>query len=144
MGVCDRKFRLVDWNWPRRDFNFRDFIVAAPEMANVDQPVCGSDDAFCGGVRGNVSAAAYGTTVAFLLDDALSEHDVFVATIPQPAGVGRFCCIDIRDGVIAILVCGTDSGFGDAAGSREKPGVESDLRNFRNGLARVGGALAPV
>ena len=58
LGIRDRQFRVVDRNRARRNADFRHPSFAAPEMAHVDQPVRGSDDAVCGGLRGHVPAAA--------------------------------------------------------------------------------------
>ena len=93
---------------------------------------------------GHVSAAAHGPAVAVLLADAVSESDVAVAAISQPAGVGRFRGFDVRDGVFAVLVCGTDSGSGHAARPRQATVRPNHLRSAGDGLARLGGALVAL
>ena len=60
---------------------------------------------------------------------------------PQPAGVGRVCGFDLRDGVAAVLVHRADSGSRDAARSREKSRGEIDLWIVGDGMARLGRSL---
>ncbi len=98
----------------------------------------------CCVLRGIVSAAAHGTAVAGLLAISVSEYDGNLAAISQPAGLGCVCGVDVRDGVAAVLVRGIDTGSGDVAGSGAEPGEASDLRNIRDGMERIGGALASL
>ena len=46
---------------------------AESEVADVDQPVCGSDDAVCGGLRGIVSADPYRAAVDGVLHVPVSR-----------------------------------------------------------------------
>ena len=87
----------------------------APALAHVDQSVCRSDDDFCCDVRGHVSAAAHGASMDVLLHDALSQPHVAVAAVPQSAGLGRVRGIDLLHGFAVVLVCGSDSRFGNPA-----------------------------
>ena len=85
-------------------------ILAAAEagLANFHQSLRGSHDAVRGGLRRHVSDSAPGASLAGLLAAALSELDVAVAAVPQPAGLGRVRGIDLRDGLAAVLVRRTD------------------------------------
>ena len=106
LGLRNRQFRLVDWNWSRRHPYICDFVVVTAAVAHFHQSFCGSYDAVCRCLRRHVSFVAHGPAVAVLLADAVSEPDVAVAAVPQSARVGRVCRIDIRDCVAAVLVCG--------------------------------------
>ncbi len=66
----------------------------------------------CAGI---VSAAAHGTSVAFFLAHSVSQPDVDVAAISQPARLGRICGLDLCDGVASVLVRWPDSRSCDAA-----------------------------
>ena len=93
---------------------------------------------------GMFPAAAHGTSVAFLLAYPVPKHDVPLAAIPQPAGLGRVCGFHIRDGFAAFLVCRADSRSSDAARPRAQPLRESDLWLSGDGLARIGGTLVAI
>ena len=71
-------------------------LLAAAVVAQLDQPFCRSHDAVCRGQRRNFPADPRGTPVARLLAVSLSQHHERVAAIPQPAGVGRVCGLDLR------------------------------------------------
>ncbi len=49
-------------------------LSAAAVVAQFDQPLCRSDDAVCGGLRGNFPADPRGPSVAGLLAVPLSQH----------------------------------------------------------------------
>src|SRR5262249_18372998 len=74
----------------------------------------------------------------------LSEHDGNLATVPQPAHLGRVRGFDVRYGFRAFLVCRFDSGPGDAARPRDEQSSADYLRHAGDGLARFGASLAPL
>ena len=61
-----------------------------------------------------------GRSMVGVLAVPLPEHDGNLATVSQPLDVGRVRGLDLRDGVGGLLVCRIDSGFCDAAGSRQE------------------------
>src|SRR6266852_2889953 len=95
-------------------------------------------------MRGTVSPAAHGAALAVLLADTLPESDVALAAIPQPAGLGRVCCVNVCHRVAAVLVCGADPGPRDAARSSQESSRADDLRDAGDGLARLGSPLAQI
>src|SRR5207244_760486 len=52
LGLRHREFRLVDRYRPRRDAHFGHPVPLEPEVAHLDQPICRSHYALCGGLRG--------------------------------------------------------------------------------------------
>ena len=144
LGLGDYQFCLVDRDRPRWDADQRHSPTPAAEVAYLHQPFRGSHDHFCRGLRGDVSFAAHGPAMAFLLADAVSKHHGYLAAVPQPAGVGRVRGIHLRHGVIDVLVRGDGAGPGHAARPREKPVGAGGVRIPGHGLARVRGALAPL
>ena len=111
-------------------------LLAESEVADIDQSLCGSDDAVCGGLRRIVSAAPYRAAMAGVLAVPVPEHDGNLAAVPQPADLGRFCGFDVRYGFADVLVRGIDAGSGDAARPREDEMAASDL----SGCCRWAGA----
>ena len=77
----------------------RDSSPAAPEMANIDQPLCGGDDALRSRPGWHVSDIPPWSTVVGVLAVPLSKHDGNLAAVSQPADVGRVCGFDLRDRV---------------------------------------------
>jgi molybdopterin-containing oxidoreductase family membrane subunit len=67
-----------------------------------------------------------------------------LAAVPKPIDVGCVCGFDLRNGLVAVLVCRIDSRFGDLA--RPQPEADSTfhLRHAGHGLARFGPALEPL
>ncbi len=104
LGIRDRQLRLVDRYRPRRNADLGDSAAAESIVAQRDQPVRRSHDDFRGDVRRHVPGAAYRPSVAGLLAVAVSEHDVALAAVPQPAGVGRVRGFDISDDFRRVLV----------------------------------------
>src|SRR5580704_9393724 len=82
--------------------------------------------------------------MARLLADALSEHDVVVAAVPQPAGVGRIRRLNLPDDFSRVLVRRPDSGFCDSQGFGEAALEAGDLRDARHGMAKLGAPLAAI
>ena len=72
------------------------------------------------------------------------ESDVAVAAVPQPAGLGRVRGVHLLHGFVAVLVCGLDSGFGDASRQGQEPRLASGLWHAGDGLAWFGGALVAL
>ena len=70
------------------------------------------------------------------------EHDGRVAAVPQPADLGRVRRLDVRDRLAAVLVRRADSRPRDASRSIAVARRPDRLRHARDGLARVGAALA--
>ena len=70
-----------------------------------------------------------GRPMAGILAVALSKHDVALAAVPQPAGLGRVRGVDLRNRVAAVLVYGFDSGSG--AASRSVPFQDSGKIHLR-------------
>ena len=65
--------------------------------------------------------------------------------LPQPAHLGRLRGLDVRHGLAALLVRRPDPGPRDAARPRAtKLWAKIALRHARDGLARLGAALAPL
>ena len=115
LGICHCQFRLVDWNRTRGNSDLRHSASAAAVMAQLDQPLCGGDDIICRGLRRDVSHSSSWPAVARVLVVSLSQHDAGLATVPQPAGVGRVCGVDLRHHLTAVLVCRPDPRSGNAA-----------------------------
>src|SRR5947207_15482028 len=111
---------MVDWYWARGNADFSDFVFAEPEVAHFDQPVRGSNDAVRGSLRRHFSADPYGASVDGLLHVPLSEHDGTVATVSQPADLGRVCGFNLRHRIGIVLVRRIDSRFGDTARPRDE------------------------
>ena len=120
LGIRHRQLRVVDRYRPRRDADLGHSAVAQAGLANVDQPVLGSDDAVRRGSGRHVPDSAPGPPVARLLADAVPEFDVAVAAAAKSADLGRIRGIDIRHGFASVLVHGSDSRFGDDARSRSE------------------------
>ena len=76
-----------------------------------------------------------GRPVAGLLAVAVSQHDVDVAATAEPADLGRVRGIDLRHGVLAVLVYRIDSGFRHHAGQGRQPNRAENIRHARHGLA---------
>src|SRR5437588_12080680 len=95
---------MVDWNWPRRHADLGHSFAVAAVMAQFDQPLCRSDDAFRRRLRRSVSAYPRWTSVAGVLAGALSQHHEGVAAISQSPGVGRVCGLNLRHDFAALLV----------------------------------------
>src|SRR5205823_6559810 len=91
-----------------------------------------------------VPLAAPGAALAFLLALPLSRHDGHVASVPESLGVGRVRGVHLRHGLGDVLVRGTDPGSRDPARSRPKALRPDRLRRSGDGVARVGGTLAPL
>src|SRR5437764_13745805 len=89
MGNGHSEFRLVDWNWPRRNFDLGNPAAVTTKVANVDQSLCRSHDLVCSRAGRHVSAHAPRTAMAGLLAVSLSEHDGHLASISQSFDVGR-------------------------------------------------------
>jgi hypothetical protein len=66
LGLRDRQLRLVDRHRPRRDADLGDPALAAPELAQLDQPVREADDDLRRRLRrplsGSATPAARGST----------------------------------------------------------------------------------
>src|SRR5690242_21054392 len=104
VGIRNRKFRVVDWNRPRRHSDLSHSAVTAAVMAQLDQPVCGSDDAVCSGGRRDVPAVAPGPSMAVLLAVSIPQHHELLAAVPESAGVGRVRGFDVLHDLVAVLV----------------------------------------
>src|SRR3984893_8366887 len=141
MGLRDCEFRVVDRYRACRYVDFRDPTAAAPKVAHVDQPYRRSNDHIRSALRGYVSRAPPGTSVARLLAVPLSEYDVVLAAISQPLGVGRIRRFVLFYRFALVLVRWTHPGFGHIA----RPGPHSTetghLRISGHGLARLRRAL---
>ena len=90
MGICDRKFCLVDRHRARGDIYFGNFTAAFSALAHCDQSAGRGDDAFRRRVRGLDAAASSRPAMGLLLAFAISRYDGRMAAISQPAGVGHF------------------------------------------------------
>ena len=75
-----------------------------------------------------------GPRVVDLLAGAVSEPDVGVAELPQPAAVGRVCGEHVRHGVAAVLVPGHDSRPGHAP----RPGDDAAAAGSLYGIFALG------
>ncbi len=115
VGIRDRQFRLVDRYRPRGDFDFGDSVPSEAGLAHLDQPVFGSDDAFCGSLRGDVPDFAPGAAVAGVLALPVSEFDVVVAAAAQSARMGRIRGFDVWNDIAGVLVLRPDSRFREHA-----------------------------
>ncbi len=60
------------------------------------------------------------TAVARVLDGAVSQHHAVLAAVPQPAGLGRVCGLDLFHDFVAVLVCGVDSRPGHACATARR------------------------
>src|SRR5262249_41138951 len=121
---------------PCGHFDLRDPSAAAAVVANLDQPICGGDDALCRRLRRHVPSAAYRSSVDGLLSLPAAEYDGDVAELPQPVDVGRVCGHNLCDGLGVVLVYGLNPGFRLDARSGEENVAEDRLWNAGDGLAR--------
>ena len=115
LGIRHRQLRVVDRNRPRRNFDFRHPLIAAPVMAKFDQPLRRSHDAVRRRQRRNFPRRSRRPPVASVLAVSISQHHGCVAAIPQPAHVGRVRRLHLRHDFRAVLVHGPDPGFRDSA-----------------------------
>ena len=91
------------------------------------QPLRRGDDHLRGGLRRHFPGDPRGPGLGDLLARAVSEPDVAVAELPQPAAVGRFRREHVWHGVAAVLVSGHDSRPGDAPRSGHHAAGDSFL-----------------
>ena len=113
-------------------------------MAHVHQSLDRGDDAVRRGVRRDVSAAASGPAVGFLLAVSVSRHDGTLAAISQSAGLGRVCRQHLFHRLADFLVCRPDSRSGHVARPRANALQKNYLWHSGAGLARFGEALATI
>ncbi len=144
VGLRHHQLCVVDRYWPRGHADFGHSFAVQADVAQFDQPFRRGDDAVCGGLRGNVSTAAHGPSVAGLLDVPVPELDGSVAAVPQSAGVGRVRGFDVRDDFGGVLVCGPGAGLRHHARRSDAIRWREGLRHAVAGLARVGAALDAV
>ena len=144
LGIRDHQLCVVDRHRPRRNADLGDSVFAPAELAELDQPVCGSDDVVRGGLRRHLPAGSHGASVAGLLDVSLSEHDGVLAAVPQPADLGRLRGLDLLHHFAGVLVRRPDSRSRDAARSRGTSLDPGHLRHPRHGMARLGPPLASL
>jgi hypothetical protein len=74
----------------------------------------------------------------------IGHAGTLISAIPQSAAVGRFRGFHISDHLRGVLVCRPDSGSRHTARFGEEPGLTSDLRDARDGLAQLGASLAAL
>ena len=141
LGLRDHQLRVVDRYRSRGNPDLGHPAAAEAIVAQLDQPLRGSHDAVRGGLRRYVPAAPHGPSVAGVLDVPVSQHDGGMATVPQPAGVGRVCGFDLRDDLGGVLVRGPGARFRHHARTGDPSGDQEDLRHPVAGLARFGAAL---
>src|SRR5579863_1229540 len=144
LGIRDRQLRLVDRYRPRRHADLGDSSSAQPVVAQCDQSLRRSHDDFRGIVRGHVPGAAYRPPMAGVLAAAVSEYDVALAAIPQPAGLGRVRGLDVPDDLGGVLVYRPDSRFRDSARFGQATLEGRDLRRALHGMAQLGAPLAEI
>ena len=144
MGLRDRQLRVVDRYRACRYAHLRHPSIVAAVLAQLHQPVRRGHDAVCSGFRRHLSAGAHWPSVARLLDGPLPEHYELLAAIPQSAGVGRVCGLDLFHDLAPVLVHWTHPGFGHAARPRRKQIRADELRPARHGMARLRPPLGPI
>src|SRR5690348_11065788 len=113
-------------------------------MAHFHQSVCRSHDPLCGYVRGLVPPVACRSPVVRLLDVPLPQCHGHLASVPQPAHLGRFCGFDLLHGFSSFLVCGTYSRSSHSSRPFQEQGQADHLRHARNGLAWFRSPLASL
>src|SRR5207244_13343757 len=85
-----------------------------------------------------------GAALVLLLAPALPDHDVPLATVPEPAGVGRVRGPHLLHDLAPLLVHRAGPGLRHPARPLAKPSGALHLRHARHGLARLGTPLAPL
>src|SRR5579864_3593623 len=141
LGLCDCELRMVDWYRACRYVDFRDPPAPASEVAHVHQPYRRSDDHIRSALRGHVSRAPPGTSVARLLAVPVSQYDVVLAAVSQSLSVGRIRGLHLSDCFAVVLVRRTHPGFGHIARPGPHEAEAGRLRLPGHGLARFRRAL---
>ena len=145
LGLRHHQLRLVDRHRPRRHADLGDPAAAAADVADVDQPLRRGDDAVRRRLRRASSRCS--TLGRPWLAYWLFPYPNTMGVWPQfrsPLDLGRVRGLDLRDGVAAVLVRRPDPRPGDAARPLAVARRPRHLRHARDGLARLGAALAPL
>src|SRR5688572_18911228 len=79
-----------------------------------------------------------------LLAFPVSEHDGYLAAVPEPAYLGRVCRIDLRNHLASVLVRRFDPRSCDASRPGKEQILQIHLRDPLVGLARLRQTLAPL
>jgi len=91
-----------------RDADLGDLVFAAAEVEDFDQPRGGSDDDFCGDVRGHFSAHSYRADLVWLLAVSHAPIPTIYGRNSARPDVGRLRGVNLLHGVGAVLVHGLD------------------------------------
>src|ERR1044071_156612 len=109
VGICDREFRMVDRDRPRRHFHFGHSVAAISEMAYDDQSLYGGDDFVRSNLCRAISTPSSWTALDLLFSHPLPGHHGFVAAISESADMGHFRSQHLLHGISDFLVCRTDA-----------------------------------
>src|ERR1700730_9413664 len=89
MGMGHYQLRFLDRYRARWHADLRDSVSAAPEMADINQSLRRSDDAFRGDVRRHLPRRARWPCLDGVVSRPGPEQLRDLAELPQPADVGR-------------------------------------------------------
>ena len=119
-GLGDGYYHLciLDWDWPRRNFNFSHSLFISTEVENLHCPFGRSHDRFCCDDGGHFSYSAYGPSLVGLLASALSQPKGSpLGELSLPIGMGCFCRFHLRHSFHCVLVYRNGSRFSHLEGS---------------------------
>ena len=139
LGLRHHQLRLLDRHRPRRHADLGHPVPLPPEVADRHQPLRRGDDDLRGDLRRPVPGDSRGPAVVRLLAGPVSEPDVGLAELPQPAAVGRVRREHLLHGVAAVLVPGHDSRPGHAA----RPGHDAGCGRSPTACSPWAGAARP-
>ena len=119
------------------------FLLRQKWRTSIDRSV-GSDDALCRHLRGIFPGVHVGRVWMAWYLGAGPKQLGYLAKLPQPADVGRFCSFNIFHGLSFVLVYRFGSGLGDLARPCNHKNQEVPFWNLRPWLARLESALASL
>src|SRR5262249_20640889 len=114
---------------------------AQAEMADLDQPFRRGHDALRRGLCRPLPAVTPGPAVVLLLAAALPRHHDALATVSQPAYLGRVCRTDLLHRLAHVLVRRPDPRPGNIARPGQELAGTGHLRRAGDGMAWLGPAL---
>ena len=136
LGVRHHQLCLLGRHRTCRNTDFCRPVSVPTEMANGRQSVGRSHDTLRRHVCRNLPADSHGTSVAGVLDDALSEHTwIIVGEFQIPAAVGRVCDLDVSSDLRCLLVRRSDPRHGHHSRSIK---TRTPTANHVDSVARLG------
>ena len=136
LGVRHHELCLLGRHRTCRHADLGRAVSVPTEMANGRQSVGRSDDTLRRHVCRDLSADSHGTSVAGLLDDALSQHAwIAVGQLQIAAAVGRVCDLDLSSDLRRVLVRRSDPRPGHHSRSIK---TRTATANHVHSVARLG------